>query len=143
MKNLQVTSNPEVRSVFRKYPAAVREKLSALRSLILETANEIEDINELEETLKWGEPSYLVKDGSTLRIDWKEKKPDRYAIYFKCTSKLVPSFKIVFPDTFNYEGDRAIVFKLDDPIPVPELKKCIKTTFRYHKVKHLPLLGIG
>jgi len=108
----------------------------------METVQETENITSLEETLKWGEPSYLVKNGSTIRIDWKEKKPDQYAIYFKCTSKLVPSFKIVFKDKFEFEGDRAIVFQMDDKIPEKELKNCIKAGLTYHKIKHLPMLGL-
>ena len=43
-------------------------------------------LKELEETLKWGEPSYLVKKGSTIRMDWKSKAPNQYAMYFKCTN---------------------------------------------------------
>jgi hypothetical protein len=87
-------------------------------------------------------PVTWLKNGSTLRIDWKEKSPDRYAMYFKCTSKLVPSFKAVFPKTFRYEGDRAIVFKMDEAIPVKDLKRCISATLNYHNVKHLPMLGL-
>lgn len=108
---------------------------------MLKTAGEIEGLDTIEETLKWGEPSYLTKHGSTLRMDWKEKKPDQYAMYFKCTSKLVPTFQMVFGDRFNYETTRAIVFGLDEEIPVEDLKKCISMTLRYHKVKNLPLLG--
>ncbi|WP_421764502.1 DUF1801 domain-containing protein [Ekhidna sp.] len=134
--------NPEVQKVFYNYPTQVRDKISNLRKLILETALEI-GITDLEETLKWGEPSYLTKHGSTIRIDWKEKKPDQYAMYFKCTSKLVPSFQLAYGDLFNYETTRAIAFKLDDEVPVKELKQCIKAALTYHTVKHLPLLGIG
>ena len=96
MKNLKVHINPEVELVFSNYPDFVKDKIKKLRNLILETAGEIEDINSIEETLKWGEPSYLVKNGSTVRIDWKEKSPHQYAIYFKCTSKLVETFKMNF-----------------------------------------------
>lgn len=142
MKNLQITSNPEVELAFKSYPPQAERKLAHLRKLILETAKEI-GITDLEETLKWGEPSYLTKHGSTIRVDWKEKKPDQYAMYFKCTSKLVPTFQLAFGDLFNYETTRAIVFKLDDRVPEKELKQCIKAALRYHKVKHLPLLGLG
>jgi hypothetical protein len=142
MKNLQINTSPEVKSVFNNYPDQVREKIVNLRRLIMEAVQETENITSLEETLKWGEPSYLVKNGSTIRIDWKEKKPDQYAIYFKCTSKLVPSFKIVFKDKFEFEGDRAIVFQMDDKIPEKELKNCIKAGLTYHKIKHLPMLGL-
>jgi len=92
---LSIESSPEVASVFDSYPDEVRDKLLNLRRLIIEAANEVETIKSLEESLKWGEPSYLVINGSTLRIDWKKSKPEQYAIYFKCTSKLVSTFKMV------------------------------------------------
>lgn len=140
--SLQVNINPELELVFKNYPKQVLKKLLHLRKLILETANEIAEIIEIEETLKWGEPSYLVKKGSTIRIDWKKKKPDQYAMYFKCTSLLVQSFKTVFKDDFNYEGTRAIIFRMNDKIHEPKLKKCIAAALTYHSVKHLPLLGL-
>ena len=141
MKNLKLNTNPKVELVFNNYPNSVRKRISELRALILETAREIEGISNLEETLKWGEPSYLTKHGSTIRIDWKKKKPDQFAVYFKCTSKLVPTFKTIYNDTFEFEGNRAIVFKLDDIIPENELKQCMSMALNYHKIKHLPLLG--
>ena len=138
---MKLIKNPEVEIVFKNYPKGVQQKLVRLRKLILETANEIDSIDELEETLKWGEPSYLAKKGSTIRIDWKISNPDQYAMYFKCTSKLVETFKIIYGDIFNYERNRAIVFKLKDKIPVAELKHCISLALTYHKIKQLPLLG--
>lgn len=142
MNNLQINTSPEVDLVFNQYPDAVREKMVYLRSLILEVAKETEGITLLEETLKWGEPSYLTKQGSTIRIDWKKKKPDQYAIYFKCTSKLVPTFRMLYQDLFTFEGNRAITFQMNDQLPALELKQCITAGLRYHQVKHLPTLGI-
>lgn len=128
--------------VFDRYPDWAREKLLVLRELIVETAKEVEDISALEETLKWGEPSYLTKNGSTIRMDWKSKAPNQYALYFKCTSRLVETFKATFQNVFEFEGKRALVFQKDDTIPVEELKHCIRAALTYHKVKHLPSLGI-
>lgn len=142
MKELEIETGPEVELVFNNYPASVKKKILNLRRLIIEAASETEDVTHLEETLKWGEPSYLAKKGSTIRIDWKEKKADHYAIYFKCTSKLVPTFKMLYGDIFKYEGNRAIIFKMNDKIPEAELKKCISAALTYHIVKHLPMLGI-
>jgi hypothetical protein len=142
MNELRIKSNPKVEMVFNNYPESVRNKMLALRKLVIETVSGIDGITELEETLKWGEPSYLTKNGSTLRMDWKSKNPNQYAIYFKCTSRLVETFKIVFGNTFVFEGNRAIIFQMDDEIPVNELKECIKTTLIYHKVKQLPILGM-
>lgn len=138
---MNLTTNPKTIEVFENYPDSVRSQMEQLRELILEAASEIDGLEDLEETLKWGEPSYLTKHGSTVRMDWKEKNPDQYAMYFKCTSKLVPTFKKLYQDTFTFEGDRAIVFKLNQKIPKNELKHCIKLALTYHKVKHLPLLG--
>ena len=141
MGKLKIKTSPKVELVFRNYPEEIRPKLEYLRALIIKTAEDIGTISEMEETLKWGEPSYLVKKGSTIRIDYKEKHPDRYAMYFKCTSKLVPTFKELFGETFNYEKTRAIIFDKKDKVPTEELKQCIELALIYHKVKHLPLLG--
>lgn len=139
---MKLKINPDVERVISEYPELVQEKLLFLRSLILEVAEEEEGIEEVEETLKWGEPSYLVKHGSTIRIDWKRKKPNQYALYFKCTSKLVPTFKMLFHKSFIFEGNRAIVFEMEDEIPKEKLKQCILLALQYHKLKHLPLLGM-
>lgn len=142
MGTLKVHTDPEFEEVFNSYPEAVRNKLQTLRELIIETARETEGISELQETLKWGEPSFLAKQGSTIRIDWKEKTPDRYAMYFKCTSRLVPTFKAVFHNTFAFDGDRAMVFQMNKEVPAPELKRAVATALRYHEVKYLPSLGL-
>lgn len=140
--SLVIDTDPRIDPSFNNYPEAVRAKLKTLRSIIIEAAVEL-DIPVLEETLKWGEPSYLAKGGSTIRMDWKSKSPDQYALYFKCTSKLVPTFREVFGNTFNYEGNRAILFRLDSDIPVNEVKKCVAAALRYHSIKAQDQLGMS
>ena len=81
-KTLTINSNPAVNERIASYPAKAQKKLQSLRNLILAQANCHEEIDEIEETLKWNEPSYLVKKGSTIRMDWKLKTPNQYAIYF-------------------------------------------------------------
>ena len=142
MKDFQIISNPQVEQIFNNYPNSVRSKMLKLRELIIKTAQETERISRLEETLKWGEPGYLTKYGSTLRMDLKAKTPNKYAMYFQCTSRLVTTFRVMFKNTFNFEGERAIIFSLEEEIVEPELKLCIKAALSYHKVKHLPSLGI-
>jgi hypothetical protein len=142
MSKLNITTSPEFETKLTSYPDVVRDKMLHLRKLVEETAEEVSEITELEETLKWGEPSFLTKDGSTLRMDWKEKTPDQYQMYFKCTSRLVETFKIVFGNQFDYEKSRAIIFKLDQEVPTNEIKKCIKATLMYHKVKDDIRLGL-
>ena len=143
MKDFRLKQDPKAAAKFKTYPKSVKPKMERLRKLVLQVAEKSDSIKELEETLKWGEPSYIAKNGSTLRMDWKEKTPEQYAMYFQCTSKLVPTFKAVFGPTFKYEGTRALVFDLKQKLPEKELKECIRLTLHYHELKDEPLLGMG
>lgn len=139
---MKLITDPKVDAVFANYPDFVKGKMQYLRELVIETAEEISEVKVLEETLKWGEPSFVTKNGSTLRMDWKEKTPDQYAMYFQCSSRLVDTFRLVFDHKFQFEGKRAIIFQLNQKIPELELKECIKASLRYHLVKKEITLGI-
>ena len=131
--------NPEVAAVFDAYPKKIRTKLLFLRKLIFDTAAETEGVGEIEETLKWGEPSYLTtksKSGSTIRINWKKSLGQQYAIYFTCTTLLVPTFRKLYPTDFSYIANRAIVFNLNEEIPVEKLRHCIRLALTYHLIKN-------
>jgi hypothetical protein len=112
-----------------------------LRQLVFDVAKETDGVGEIEETLKWGEPSYLAKGGSTIRMDWKSKTPDQYALYFHCKTKLVDTFKELYRDKVTFEGNRAIIFDQHDELPIEALKHCIALALTYHQRKDLPLLG--
>jgi len=129
-----------VKQKFTTYPEDVAVLLNVIRDLILDTAKEY-GISDITETLKWGEPSYVSKVGSTIRIDWKSKYPDQYCIYFNCKTTLIETFKEIYGDTFTYEGSRAIVFQTKQVVPYKELAHCISMSLRYKKIKHLNLLG--
>lgn len=141
MDKIEIKQHPKVKSKFESYPKEIKDKMITLRDLILESASEIEHISELEETLKWGEPSYIVKKGSTIRMDWKPKTPNQYAMYFNCNTSLVETFKVIFGDLFRYEKNRAILFDLHQEIPKKELKECIEMALKYHLLKDKPFLG--
>ena len=131
----------DVAQKFNCYPGHIREKLMFLRKLVIDTALETEGVGEIEETIKWGEPSYIAKGGSTIRIDWKPSNPTRYAMYFHCKTRLVDTFKELYRDKLAFEGNRAIVFDVKDDIPIDELKHCIVLSLTYHHRKKLPMLG--
>ena len=81
------------------------------------------------------------KQGSTIRMDYKAKQPGQYALYFNCKSKLVDTFRELYGDRFQFEGNRAIIFGLNDTPDMMALSHCISLSLNYHKIKHLPLLG--
>ena len=130
----------DVQSKFDSYPEQARALLLQIRTTILEIAKE-DDVGELTETLKWGEPSYRAKKGSTVRIDWKPKSPDKVSLFFTCNTSLVETFREVFGDSLQTVGNREIAIPISGAIPMPELKACLSMALRYHSIKHLPLLG--
>ncbi|RYY76541.1 MAG: DUF1801 domain-containing protein [Gammaproteobacteria bacterium] len=130
-----------VAEVFESYPPAVRKKLLYFRTLIYEVAAKNTKIGELEECLKWGEPAYIAKSGSTVRINWKPSSPEQLFIYFNCKTRLVETFKEIYGNSFCYQSNRALVFNVRDKIPLAALKHCILLSLNYHRIKHLSLLG--
>jgi hypothetical protein len=132
-------THPAVQAVFDSYPPALRKKLLALRQLVLDTAASTEGVGAIDETLKWGEPAYVTvnKKGSTVRID-RKKNQDRYAIYFNCNTTLVDTFRSMFPHSFSFEGNRAMVFDVGDTLPKEELAFCIGMALTYHHKTHAP-----
>ena len=139
-------ADPAVARVFSDYPAHVRSKLSVLRDLIFATARRTPGVGALEETLKWGQPSYLTtetKSGSTIRIDAIRSRPGGYAIYFHCQTTLVETFRKKFGRKFRYEGNRALIFSISDEIPKSELGECISLALAYHLKKKGPRVPMG
>jgi hypothetical protein len=130
----------EIQTKFATYPVAAQQQLHYVRRLLLHVAQEA-GLNPVEETLKWGEASYLVKGGSTIRIDWKPKDPDVIKIYFHCQTRLIETFKDIYRDEFEYEGKRAIVIPLHAAVKEGPLSHCFRMALKYHSLKHLPLLG--
>lgn len=135
-------ANDKVANVFKGWPEEPRKNLLYLRKLILKTAAESEDIAMLNETLKWGEPAYLCKTGSTIRLGFRASAPRSYAMYFNCQSKLIETFREVYADEFEFDGNRGLIFNVKDEVPVEALKHCIHVALHYHRCKGLPLLGM-
>lgn len=127
--------NAEVAAVFAAYPKDVKTKLLFLRQLIFDVASETDGVGALEETLKWGQPSYLTtksKSGSLIRIDRIKSQEGKYAMYFHCQTTLIDTFKEMYPGKFEFGGNRSIVFSGDDAPPENALRHCIAMALTYH-----------
>jgi Domain of unknown function (DU1801) len=126
--------DPAVEAVFGAYPRSVKAKLLALRRLIFNTAKTTSGVGALEETLKWGQPSYLTpetKSGSTIRIDQVKPDADQVAIYFHCQTNLVETFRGLYPQ-LAYSGNRAILLDTNGKLPEAELRHCVGLALTYH-----------
>jgi hypothetical protein len=133
-KNYREFNNPKIKNIFDSFDPLIREKLLSIRNLIFTTASNIDAVGDVTETLKWGEPSFAPlkrKVGSPIRLNQLKDK-NKFALYFNCQTNLIPTFKQLYPSTFNFEGNRSIVFDKKDKIPIKELEHCISIALTYH-----------
>ena len=125
----------KIKNLFLDYPLKAQRDLEALRRLIHEVASKTDGVGEIEECFKWGELSFVTsetKSGSTIRIDWKKKDPERIHLYFNCQTKLISIYKELYPSEFDYGGNRSISFKLGENVPKRKLSKCIEIALTYN-----------
>ena len=125
----------EVRQVFESFDEPVRERLLELRKMILDEAARHPEIGEVQETLKWGQPSYLPvkpRTGSTIRLGCHSTKAGKVGLYFNCNSSLADDYQQLYPGVFEYEGRRAILLGLTGAFEEKPLRHCIALALTYH-----------
>ncbi len=96
-----------VKAKFATYAGTQRQQLMALRDVIFEVAWATPGVGKLEETLKWGQPSYLTPEtnsGSTIRID--AHPGGGAALYVNCQTNLVETFKAHYPKLLRRQPRR-------------------------------------
>ncbi|WP_428609109.1 DUF1801 domain-containing protein [Sedimenticola sp.] len=130
----------EVKEKFESYPSHIKPLVLQLRELVFSVAEDWQ-LGEINEFLKWGEPSYQVKNGSPIRMDWKPKFPNQYFLFFHCQTKLVDTFRELYSEVLEFEGNRAIVLHTNSDLPIKAIRHCIEMAMRYKNIRHLPLLG--
>ena len=124
-----------VAAVFEGYPAAARQWLLRLREMIIATAAATPGVGALEETLKWGQVSYLTPEsgsGTTVRID-VDAETGRPAIYVNCQTNLVEGYRQAYPEAFDYQGTRAVV--IGEEADEAALRHVIAQALTYHARK--------
>lgn len=125
----------DISQVFARYTPEVRKRLMLLRRLILRVAKTDRNIGLIEEALRWGQPSYLTREsgsGSTIRIDGLKSRPGWCAMYFHCQTTLVLSFRQRYGLSLNYEANRALLFSVDEVLPIQILEECVREALTYH-----------
>lgn len=125
----------ELKPVYAQFPPPARRVLLQLRDLIYTTAASDARIGPLEETLKWGEPAFLTpttKSGTTVRCAWKAKHPDDVALYVHCQTRLIETFRTLYAGDLRFEGNRAILFAIAQPLPEDALTRMIHAALTYH-----------
>lgn len=147
----------EIAAVFQSHPPAIQKRLLALRELIFATARASSEIGEIEETLKWGQASYLTpqtKSGTTVRLDYiapDAVSPDgACGIYVHCQTNLVSGYRrrqkerartnAAADHSANngrvepliFEGTRCVRVSLKGSLPKLELREFFTLALTYH-----------
>ncbi len=125
---------------FESMPTGAQAALLNTRNVVLSLASELQ-LLPVDESLKWGEPSFSVRTGSPFRINWKAETPEVFYLYFHCQSRLVETFRELYGDELKFEGNRAMVLPLTADVSSAPITHCLTLALTYKKVKHLPLLG--
>lgn len=108
--------------------------LIRLREMVYETAGSLKGVGTIEESLKWGQPTFTTvrpKSGSPLRMAPLPDGTDRVALYFICTTDLVSRFREHYGDALSFEGNRAILLDAGAPLPEAEISHCMAMALRY------------
>jgi len=53
-------------------------------------------------------------------------------VYFHCQTNLVATFRELYPEEFNFGGNRSILLNAGDKIDEPALRHCLALALTYH-----------
>ncbi len=132
--------NTDVAAIFADYPAGIRKRLLELRQLIFDVARSTKGVGEIEETIRWGQPSYITAQsgsGTTIRVDKVKNQPGQLAIYVHCQTSLIDDFRKKHGNSLVFETNRAIHLSESAALPKSKLREFIKAALTYHARKRL------
>ncbi len=123
----------EVSSYYFNLTPVMFELFMEVRTWIYELSKKDEKIGEIEECLKWGEPSFLTpktKSGSTIRMAYVNEL--EFALYFNCKTTIAKEIAMEFPE-LHCDGKRALYLPVNQKLPKTKLIVCLKKALLYHK----------
>ncbi|MEQ9317081.1 MAG: DUF1801 domain-containing protein [Henriciella sp.] len=124
-----------VKAAYDAYPKPARDQLLKLRDLVFNIAASLPETGLITETLKWGEPSYLNKAGTTIRLAWSHKRPDVIGLFVNCQTTLLDDWREHYSETLDLIGNREIRLPLSAPLPLEPLRHCIAMALTYKRRK--------
>lgn len=120
-----------VQTVINTYPAPARAGVQALRRLIYQVAAKQQQTGTIEEALRWGQPAYLTRKGSTLRLGLH--KQACFALFAHCQTRIIADYAQAFPGWDKLDGNRAVLFDSVDQIEPERLSHLINHALTYHQ----------
>lgn len=124
----------DINRVFEQYHPNTRLALLSIRQWIFEIASNSEEIGQIEECLKWGEPSYVTaspKSGTTLRLSQLKSSELTYGLFVHCQTSLIEEFRVAYPN-LKYDKNRGVLFDSCELIQTDIIKQFIYLALSYH-----------
>jgi hypothetical protein len=59
-------------------------------------------------------------------------------MYVHCQTTLLDQYRLLYPETFAFDGQRALLFSTTEPVPEEPLRHCIALALTYHRRPSLP-----
>lgn len=124
-------ASPAARDAFATFPQPARETLMALREMIYEIAKPL-PIGRLEESTKWGQPSYATPDSKIATpIRLGLSKSGDPAIFTHCQTTVMGDFRALAPANMVFDGNRAVQLPADRSPNLEELAPLIRAALTY------------
>lgn len=127
--------NKDITDIFEGFSSNIRRNLLRIRDIIYEEALSNSCVDELEESLKWGQPSYVSKNkaGTPIRLGLEKKSPGTFGLYVNCSTNLIETVRHMYGDKLTYDGNRGVLLVENDPLPEEELRHIINLALTYHR----------
>lgn len=128
------SSVPEVAAALGAAPEPQRTALGRLRQLVFDVADEV-GAAPVREELTWGQPSYAAthrQESTPIRLAMVADG-ERFGMFFHCLSSVVRDFRATFPDDFDFDGNRGIVFRPGDDLQLDRLRLCVERALTYRR----------
>ena len=126
-------ANQKVAAAYAAFPQDSLAIAIALRELVLETARTMPEVGPVTESLKWGQPSYVVKKGTALRI--AVPKGGGCGLYAHCQSGVIAHYAATVAGPDKIDGTRGVIFQTVDDVVPERLRLLIRHALTYHKAK--------
>ena len=104
----------DAKTIFDAVEPDAKTGLIRLRDMIYATAEADPRIAPIAETLKWGQPAYVSKTGTTLRLG--VPKSGGFGLFVHCQSRVIPDYQAMFPDLDRFDGTRGLLFSSPNEI---------------------------
>ncbi|MEY1557658.1 DUF1801 domain-containing protein [Yoonia sp. R2331] len=115
---------PEVKAAFDAFPDAPRVVLLQVRAMIL--ASDVA----VEEALRWGQPAYLSKKGTTIRLGLT--KAGLPSVFTHCQSSVMGDVQAVAGEGLIWDGNRGVSWPVEADVPEAVLSLLIHRALTYH-----------